>query len=126
VKKVFLIFFLSVIPAMAFSQFNSSYNITEVYVEMDIGYETYYAEIDSSYSTEFGKVKALYKKSSLSAIGRGQYIIQLEHVSGSLFRIIGTGYILELMFANSFMFSRYDDYILDTSGFRGTVTKKER
>jgi hypothetical protein len=118
---IFLLFFLQPL----FAQYNSSYTISEVYVEMNIGYESYYAEIDSLYLTEFGEVKTLYKKTTLSDIGYGKYIVQLEHIKSDLFKIIGTGYVLKIRFANSMTFSRFEDCILDISGFFGTISKKD-
>jgi hypothetical protein len=110
---------------MLFAQFNTSYTVSEVYVEMDIGYDTYYAETDSIYLTEFGKVKALYKKARLSDIGYGKYVVQLENINDNFYRIVNTAYVLKISFASSFAFSRFEDCILDIQGFTGSVTKKD-
>jgi hypothetical protein len=96
---------------------------------MDTGYTTYYAEIEdtSSYLTspKFGEVKNLYKKANISDIGYGKFVVQIEHISGDLYKIVGTSFVIEMMFASSYAFSGYGDYILDTTTFGGSVTKKE-
>jgi hypothetical protein len=117
-KKLLSILFLF-IPVVVFAQ---SYTVSEVYVEMNIRYDTYYAEVNG----RFGEVETLYKKARFSDIGHGEYVVQLEHVTGDLFKIVGTGYILEIKLATQMTFSRFDDCILDVSGFSGTVTKKSR
>jgi hypothetical protein len=124
-KKLLLAFVLCVITVEVFAQFNSSYDISEVYVEMNLGYDTYYAEINDFITSKFGEVKSLYKKARLSDIGYGKYVVQIKHVTDDLYKIMGTSYVIQLRHASRFDFSGYDDYILDTTNFRGTVTKKD-
>jgi len=129
VKKFLLVFVFSILPCMTFAYGDGdSYDISEVYVEMDLGYETYFAEINGSsiMSTEFGEVKSLYKKARISNIGYGKYVVQIKWITDDFYKIVGTSYVIKLRFASRFEFSGYDDWILDTtSGVNGSVTKKE-
>jgi hypothetical protein len=104
-----------------------SYDISEVYVEINLGYDTYYAEIEGSLiSTNFGEVKSLYKNGKISDIGFGKYIVQIKSLSDDLYKIVGTSYVIKMQFANRFEFTGHGDWILDTNaGLSGTVTKKE-
>jgi hypothetical protein len=106
--------------------FNDSYDISEVYVEINLGYDTYYAEIENSgiMSTDFGKVKRIYKKGRISDIGYGKYEIQLKWISDDLYKIVGTSFVLKIKYANKYDFSGYEDWLLDSSGFSGSVKKK--
>jgi hypothetical protein len=124
-KNILLVILLSIIPVVLFSQYRSSYDISEIYIEINITNENYYAEIKKLVFPEFGQVTALYKKAHFYDIGSGKYAIQLEHISDDMFRIVNTRYILKIRYASAYTFSRFDDCILDISGLGGTITLKE-
>jgi len=101
----------------------SSYNISEVFAEVDLGYETYYAEID--HGIWFGQVTTLYKKVSILDIGFDRYIVKVKWIDDGFVKIEGTNYVLKLQFAYSFDFIGNNDWVLDTTkGLSGTLTKR--
>jgi len=128
-KKIYFCFILLFLPFLVFA-FGDEYDISEIYVEMDIGYETYYAEIDSGsissiLSPEFGQVKKLYKKVRNMELGYGKYKVKIKWVNGDLYTIVNTPYIIKMKYANRYDFDGYSEWILDTtSGLYGKVAKK--
>jgi len=128
-KKIYFFSTLILLPFLVFA-FDDEYDISEIYVEIDIGYETYYAEIDSGsissiLQPEFGQVKKIYKRSRTMDFGYGKYIIKIKWLKDDMYIIVGSPYLVKINFASHYEFDGYNEWILDTtSGLYGKVLKR--
>ena len=116
-KKLVLLVFIIWCAQSAYTA--EEYDVSEVYVEMKTGYETYFAEVTelgfgSVLGPKFGQVKKLYRKGRLDDIGHGKYLVRLKWVAEDIFAIDGTPFLLNIKWASRYTFD-YEECIYDTA-----------